>query len=137
MEGLLKSLRQFYLMASVPPLAFFALFFFAADEPLCDARMSYMLCFFVYLAAFVSVLATHAYMTHTEKKMADMDEEQAILKFAKAYKVRIVTLNVVSFFSSLAYFITVVESCYYMTLILTLLILLSYPSRQYILRDND
>ncbi len=124
-------------MASIPPLAFFALFFFAADEPLCNARMSYLICFLIYLSAFVGVLATHAYMTHTEKKIADLDEEQQTLIFSKAYKVRIVVLNVISFFASLSYFVPVVESCYYMTLILTLLILLSYPSRQYIVRNKE
>ncbi|MCQ2227179.1 MAG: hypothetical protein MJZ01_04615 [Bacteroidales bacterium] len=136
MDSLLKQLRQFFLIASVPPLAFFALFYFAADESLVNERLGYLLLVLLFLAALVAIPLTHWLLKRAEAKCEDKPEEEQIVIFGKAYRIRIVTMNVLSFLSSLAYFVTVVESCIYMTGMLTILILLSYPSRQYIIREN-
>ncbi|MCQ2204712.1 MAG: hypothetical protein MJZ15_09755 [Bacteroidales bacterium] len=132
MSTFLKTLRQFFLVASLPPLAFFALFYFSADEPLVDERMHYLLMVILLLLILVGVLVLHFYIKNAEKKCIDKPWNEQTRIFGGAYKVRIVSLNVLSFLSSLLYLVTVDMNCVYSAGMLTLLILLSFPTAQYI-----
>lgn len=137
MENMLKELRTFYLMASVPPLAFFGLFYLSAGEPLVGQRVDVVLLTVLYLAAFLAVLVTNRIMAHAEGKCDGVDAETRFRVFGKAYRVRIVVMNVLSFCSGVAYLLTVNSGCAYLVGLISVLVLMSYPSRQYILRDSE
>lgn len=137
MKTFLKNLRQFFLIASIPAVAFFALFYFAAGEPLVNERMHFLLMTILLLLIMVGVIALHAYLKHAEKQCIDKAWDEQTHIFGKAYKIRIVCLNVMSFLSSLLYFITIDMNCVYATGMITLLVLLSYPSKQFISNGVD
>lgn len=137
METFLKSLRTFYLFASIPPLAFFALFYFAAGDCLVSPKVSYILLLVLYGLSFLGIIVTSTYLRRTAARCENMVEEDREKSFGLAYKIRIILLNTLSFMSGIIYFITVVDGCVYMVGIMTIIILLSYPSKQYILRDSE
>ena len=140
MEDLLKNLKSFYLLASLPPLAFFALFYFAApEEPVLEMKATYYLLIALYVIALVAIPATSIHLKRSEAKCEGKTDEEKAEIFGRAYKIRLVCLNVLSFLSGLCYFLTSQEGCYYMVGIMTIIIVLSYPSRHYIMHgaNND
>lgn len=137
MESFLKSLRNFYLFASIPPLAFFALFYLAEDGSLVSQQTSYILLMVLYVLALVGIPATSIYLRRTASRCEDKPDDEAEKSFGLAYKVRLVVLNVLSFMSGMFYFITAIEGCIYMVGILSIVVLLSYPSRQYVMHGKE
>lgn len=132
MDSLIKQLRQIFLMSTIPSVAFFCLFYFAADEPLVSERMHFTLMVIMLLMLLVGVLALHFYLKHAEKKCIGKPWKEQKRIFGGAYKFRIVALNIMLFIAALLYLIVVDMNCVYSAGMLALLILLSYPTKQFL-----
>lgn len=137
MDTLLERLRTYYLLFSVPALAIFALTYFtAADEPLVEPKTAYWTLIVLYVAALVVVPVTSYILKKAVKKCEGTDRDTQADIYARAYRIRIASLNVVSYFTGPVYLVTLERGSVYLFAILTVIILLSYPSSQYVFHDK-
>lgn len=137
MDSLIAHLRRIFLMSTIPAVAFFGLFYFAADESLVSDRMHYTLMTLMLLMLLIGVMGLHFYMKRAEKKCIGQSWQQQVNIFGRAYKVRIVALNLMLFIASLLYFVVVDMNCVYSAGMLAVLILLSFPTKQYLSNGID
>lgn len=135
MDNLIKHLKQIFFFATIPSLAFFALFYLAADEKLVSDRMHYTLMVLMFLFLFIGFVSLIIVKKRSEKKCeGKLFEEQARITL-KAYKLRIVSLNVMIFVSSLLYLIVVDMNCVYLAGMLALYVFMNYPT-EYLLSNS-
>jgi hypothetical protein len=135
---MLEHIKRFYMLVSLPTIAFFALFYFTSNEALvADAETQYiaLVCFF--LIALIVVPTSSIILKRAVKKGADKSDEEQVALYEKAYKIRIWSLAGLAYLSGPMYMLTCEDGCIWMFIIAVVVLLLSYPSRQYILRDRE
>ncbi|MBR6249570.1 MAG: hypothetical protein IKR17_00055 [Bacteroidales bacterium] len=141
MENLLSQLKRFYMLLSAPALAVFALCYFAADEPLVLEQTRYYILIVIYILALVSVPVSSFIMRRAVDKCAGLSEQDQVATYNRAYRIRLITLNVISYLCGPLYVVTLEQGCCYLFAIVTIVILLSYPTRSFVFtaqnRDND
>lgn len=137
MEKFLKEMRRTFLLTSVPTLFFFALAFFAADIPLFDQRTHYMILVCHFVLALVTVPTTSWYLRKVISNTSTDVENSEFTKLARAYRIRITSLNGISYLTSAVYYVTLETSCIYLFGIMLIVVLLSYPSQKYLIPSND
>lgn len=136
MDTLLERLRTYYLLFSVPALAIFALTYFTAAEPLVEPKAAYWTLIILYAAALIVVPATSFVLKKAVKKCEGNDRDTQADIYARAYRIRIASLNIVSYFTGPVYLMTLERGSVYLFAILTVIILLSYPSSQYVFHEK-
>ncbi len=136
MDNLINELRRFYYLTSIPTLAFFLIAYLTADVPLVDDNTRYLMLVTLYVVALVLVPVSSYKMRGAIIKGIDMSEEERVPKLRKAYKIRLWSLNAISYLVSPFYFITVEESSVYLFAILTVVTLLSFPTKQYLTHNQ-
>lgn len=137
MEDILKRLRTFFWLISVPAVAFFGLALITAEQSLVDNQIRYMMLVCLYLFALIIVPLTSYYMRRAYSKNESKPEEERWCNLAKAYKIRLIALNVISYVSTPIYIVTVERGCVYMVGIVTIVLLLSFPTRRYVFRIEE
>lgn len=137
MESLLVRLRRFYLLLSLPTLALMALAYMAADIPLVDDKTNYYVKTGLFMLALVFVPVSHWVLKRAVRKCDDQPDDVQAKIYGKGYKIRLTMLNVVSYLSAICYFVTVDEGSLLMFGCMAVVVALSYPSRQYVMRDQD
>lgn len=138
MGEMLGRLKRFYMLAAIPTVPFFGLFYFSTSNAvILDAEVQYMLLvgFFV-IALIVYPMSSIILKRAVRKGAGKSDEEQATL-YEKAYRIRVWVLAGLSYLSGPMYMMTCTDGCWWMFIIATVMLLLSYPSRQYVLRDRE
>lgn len=137
MEQIIKRLRTFYYLLSMPAPVVFALSYFTAEAPLVSERMRYILIVALYLLALVVVPVTYHVRRKAANKSNATDDAQQTQKFVRAFKIHTIILNVISYLCSVWYVITVEKGCCYMFAIVTVILLLSYPTAQFVFHKTD
>ena len=141
MEDLLVVLKRFYLLVSAPALAVFGLCYFAADEPLVVEQVSYILCVIIYILALIVVPVSSLILRRAVNKCAGLPEQEQVATYNRAYRIRIISLNVISYLCGPLFVVTADKGGCYLFAIITLVILLSYPSQNFVFsaqnQDND
>ncbi|MEE1348186.1 MAG: hypothetical protein U0K36_09955 [Bacteroidales bacterium] len=134
MEELLAKLRKDYLIAFLPTIALFviALCIGRFTEPMTDlvtaVRIMIVLLLFTLIAFVVSYIA----LRRARTKITEMEGEKRYEIYAKAYNTRIRSMSILSGLTSVAYALTQDSNDIYLVVIISLLILLYYPSRAFI-----
>ncbi len=137
MEELFARLRRFYMLVSAPSLAFFALAYFTADEPLVEAQTRYLMLVILYGIALFVVPGSSMLFRRALRKSEGLDEVELVPLISKHYKIRIWALNAISYLCCPFYIVTVEQGCCYMFAIVSIVTLLSYPTQQYLIREKD
>lgn len=137
MEDIIKRLRSFYYLVSLPSLALFILALITADVPLVDDQIRYIILVALYFVALVSIPLTSFNMRRAISKSENLPEEQQIPMLTKAYKKRIIAVCIVAYLCSPIYVITVERGCSYMMIIVTIMLLLLYPTKQLVFHKID
>ncbi len=135
MDNLIKHLKRIFFFATLPTLAFFALFYLAADEKLVTDRMHYTLMVLMFLLLFVWFVSLIIVKKRSEKKCEGKSFDEQVRITLRTYKVRIISLNVMIFVSSLLYLILVDLNCIYVAGMLALYVVMNYPT-EYLLSNN-
>lgn len=138
MEALLERLRKFYLYVSIPALPIFALFYFLTDEAVVtDAGMQYYSLVGFFLLALIAVPVSSFMLKRAVSKGAGKSDEVQAAMYEKAYRLRLWVLNGLAYLSGPLYMISGEEGCVWMFAIAVVVVLLSYPSHQYVIRDRE
>ncbi|MCF0190547.1 MAG: hypothetical protein HUJ96_04710 [Marinilabiliaceae bacterium] len=127
---------RYYLFWSIPPLLLFGLSYLTADLPFVSDTVAYAIICVYSLLVLLSIPTSSFFMRRTYDRLEGKPEEERKPALEKVYKIRIMLLNVISMMSAVIYMITCQSNCIYMFLIMTVVILLSYPSRQYVYRQT-
>lgn len=134
MEEFLKKLRKNYAKAFVPSLAIFgvALCVGHFTQPLADIETSVRIMIVLLAFTLIAFLVSYFKLRSTRTKLPELEEGERYEAYAKAYYTRIVSMSVLSGLSSIAYILTQDSNDVYLVVIISLLILLYYPSKAFI-----
>lgn len=123
-------------MTTIPPVVLFALLFFAADVATTTVEQKYFITVVLYMLAFLSVPLTSWLLRRAINKNMDGTDEERLAKIGPTYKIRIAILNVVSIVNSFCYLITLERGCIYLFAMMSMLILMSFPTNNYLLQKR-
>lgn len=137
MDNFFASLRRFFYLASVPALGLFLICYLMADEVLLPASGVYLCMVILDLIALVSVFASSWFLRHSISKYADAGDGADINKLARAYRIRVVSLNVAAYLAGPAYLCTLDQSCIFLFAIIEVVLLLSFPTRKYLMPADE
>lgn len=134
MEEFLKKLRKDYARAFVPSLAIFAIALCVGriTEPVADVVTSVRIMIVLLLFTLIAFIVTYFMLRSTRSKLQGMEGEERLATYAKAYNTRIRVMSILSALSSIAYMLTQDSNDIYLVVIISLLILLYYPSQAFI-----
>ncbi len=133
MEKLFAGLKRLYLLVSSPAVVLFAICYFTADEPLVATQTCYVLLVGLYFVALMVVPISSFIFRRSVRKSEDLNETEQIPIIRKNYGIRIWALNGVSYLTGPIYLITLEEGCVYLFAIISVVVLLSYPTKQYLI----
>ena len=131
-NNLEKELKSFFFKSSVLPLVLFAVCFFIPGESMTDTMWTYRLMVCLLGLTFVAVLWTSYNLRTVTLRHDDLENDGKQAAYAKAYKIRIATLNAISALCSVMYLVTKENNAAYLVGMMTILILLSFPTRSFI-----
>lgn len=135
---MLNRLKRFYLLTTLPTLAFFALFYFVTTEALIlDAEVNYYLLVGFFLLALIAVPTSSVLLKRAVRNGAGKSEEEQVVLYEKAYRIRIWVLAGLAYLSGPMYMLTKEDGCLWMFVIAVVVLLLTYPSEQYVLQDRN
>ncbi len=137
MDQLISDLRRFFYLTSAPALAIFVIAYLTADVPLVDDRTRYILLVVLYALALVAVPVSSYQLRTAIIRGIGMSDEERLPRLRKAYKVRLWSLNALAYLISPFYIMTVERGCVYLFAIVTIVILLSFPTEQYLTHNQD
>lgn len=139
MEELISNLRKTYSRIFIPTLVVFAILFalskFVFTEPFVptESAEAVKLMLALLLLTLVGFVVSYFNLRSARKKIEFMEDTAKRNDiYAKAYNVRMVTMNILSILSSVGFFITRDTNNVYLFVIITLLIMLYYPSERFI-----
>ncbi len=130
----MSKLRKTYLRTFLPSLAVFAIAIIVTryTEPFVDMLMSVRIMIALLALTLVAFVASYFSLRSARTKIADIKGDQRYDIYAKAYNTRIMAMSVLSALSSIAYVITKDSNDIYLVVIISLLVLLYYPSEAFI-----
>ena len=140
-DDFLKSLKKIFLVAFCDSLALSALLYlvFWSWEPLLssDPRTNAYVMIVVLALVFIAVGGSSFFLRHRANKCNDLPQSEldAIATlYTPAYKLRVVSLGASMVLSAVCFALTHEGNSSYLVAILALLMLLSFPSEQYVFR---
>lgn len=128
MEQLLKQLRRFYYIISAPALAAFGAALLLADRATLSVEADFYIKTSLFLLTLICVPLTSFVFKRSLKKIDTLSEPDFLKTAGRSYRFRIVTLSVISYACSLLYFLTADSSYSMIFVIMTVFILLLYPT---------
>ena len=134
MEEFLSKLRKTYLRTFLPSIVVFAIALIVTryTEPFVDMLMSVRIMIALLTLTLVAFVTSYFSLRSARTKTADLKGEQRYDIYARAYNTRIMVMSILSALSSIAYVITKDSNDIYLVVIITLLVLLYYPSEAFI-----
>ncbi len=134
MEELLTRLRKDYMRSFIPTIAIFAVALCIGHftEPFADMLMSVRIMIVLLLFTLIAFIASYVILRRARTKIADLHGDERYATYAKAYNIRIRAMSLLSALSSAAYAFTQDSNDIYLVVIISLLILLYYPSQAFI-----
>lgn len=135
MEEFLKKLRKDYTIIFVPSLALFAIALLVGrfTNPAVDMLTSVRINIVLLLFTLIAFLVSYFKLRSTRAKLPEIQDEVARFEeYAKAYKTRILSMSILSGLSSIAYMLTQDTNDIYLVVIISLLVLLYFPSQAFI-----
>lgn len=134
MEEFLNKLRKDYLKAFAPSIAVFivALIVCQLTEPFTDMMTSVKIMIVLLLFTLIAFVVSYFKLRQTRAKLPELEGEKKYEAYAKAYNTRIRSMSLLSCLSSIAYILTQDTNDIYLVVIISLLILLYYPSQAFI-----
>lgn len=134
MEEFLTKLRKDYLTAFAPSLAMFiiALCVCHFTEPFADMLTSVRIMIVLLLFTLIAFLYSYFKLRQARARLAELEGEKKFETYAKAYNTRIRSMSLLSGLSSIAYILTQDTNDVYLVVIISLLILLYFPSKAFI-----
>lgn len=134
MEEFLKKLRKTYIKAFAPSLVMFCIALCVGHftQPVADLATSVRIMIVLLAFTLIAFLVSYFKLRTTRSKLPELDGEKRYEAYEKAYCTRIVSMSILSGLSSIAYMLTQDSNDVYLVVIISLLILLYYPSKAFI-----
>lgn len=134
MEEFLKKLRKDYAIAFVPSLAAFGIALLVSKfaGPFTDTLTSVRIMIVLLVFTLIAFLVSYFQLRQARAKLPELEGEKKYETYAKAYNTRIRSMSLLSVLSSAAYVLTQDTNDVYLVIIISLLVLLYYPSRAFI-----
>ncbi len=139
MENLLTDLRRFYFRTFLPSIIIFIVCFLATrllgSQPMVTVKTASYIMVALLAATFIVFIVTWFILRNARAKVTTMEGDGKYDAFAKAYKARILSMSIVAVLSSACYVFTVDPNAIYLVVIALLLVLLYYPSENFVGRQ--